>query len=61
MCLKRPMFLYSECMTLFFCTQGQWLHVPVYISGFVIGTAPLCVAVTSPLLGYFVRTHFSMQ
>jgi len=28
--------------------------VPTYIVGFVIGTAPLCIAIVSPVTGYFV-------
>ena len=37
-------------------TQAQQHHVATYVSGFVVGTAPLCIAVMSPLIGYFVST-----
>ena len=36
--------------------QAQRHHVATYVSGCVIGTAPLCIAVMSPLIGYFVST-----
>lgn len=36
--------------------QVQRLHVAVFIAGFVVGTAPLCMTVLSPIIGYFVRT-----
>ena len=36
--------------------QAQRLHVPVYIAGFVVGTAALCMTVLSPIIGYFVST-----
>ena len=36
--------------------QAQRLHVPVYIAGFVVGTAPLCMTLLSPIIGYFVST-----
>ena len=38
-----------------FCGQAQQHNIAVYIAGLVIGTAPLCVTVMSPLVGYFVR------
>ena len=38
----------------FFVPQAELHNVPTYIVGFVIGLAPLCVAVVSPLSGYFV-------
>ena len=41
---------------LFLHTQAQEYLVAVYIVGFVIGVAPLCVTVMSPLVGYFVST-----
>ena len=40
----------------FLYTQAQQYNVAVYIVGFVIGMAPLCVTVMSPLVGYFVST-----
>ena len=38
------------------CTQAQQHNVANYITGFVLGTASLCVAVMSPLIGYIVST-----
>ena len=35
--------------------QAQKHHVPTYITGFVVAMAPLCLAMMSPLIGYFVR------
>ena len=35
--------------------QAQKHHVPIYITGFVAAMAPLCLALMSPLIGYFVR------
>ena len=40
----------------FLYAQAQQYNVAVYIVGFVIGMAPLCVTVTSPLVGYLVST-----
>ena len=37
--------------------QAQNHGVPVYITGFVVAMAPLCLALISPLIGYFVSTH----
>jgi len=34
--------------------QAQKHNVPTYISGFVIGTPNLCVALFAPFIGYFV-------
>ena len=39
-----------------FCAQAQQHNIAVYIAGLVIGTAPLCVTVMSPLVGYFVSS-----
>ena len=49
---------YEYVHTVYFCfyTQALEYNVPVYYTGFVIGMAPMWVAVTSPLIGYFVRT-----
>ena len=44
----------STMLYLCFCTQAQQHNVAIYVAGFVIGTGPLCVAVGSPLVGYFV-------
>ena len=41
---------------MFLHAQAQQHDVAVYIVGFVIGMAPLCVTVTSPLVGYLVST-----
>ena len=43
-------------LLLFHCPQAQQYGLPVYYSGFVIGTAPLCMTVTSPFIGYLVCT-----
>ena len=37
-------------------TQAQSYSVAIYIVGFVIGTAAVCVMVASPIVGYFVST-----
>ena len=50
-CVVKPTDLFTIHM------QAQWLHVPVYIAGFVIGTASLCMTVLSPIIGYFVSTR----
>ena len=36
-------------------------HSATYISGFVIGVAPLCVTVTSSLIGYCVSILEKLQ
>ena len=41
---------------MFLYAQAQQYNVAVYIVGFVIGMAPLCVTVMSPLVGYLVST-----
>ena len=38
----------------FLSTQALHHNVPTYISGFVVAMAPLCLAVMSPIIGYFV-------
>ena len=42
-----------------FLLQAQKHHVPTYITGFVVAMAPLCLALVSPLIGYFVRATAS--
>lgn len=39
-----------------FYTQAQQHNVASFITGFVLGTASLCVTVMSPLIGYIVST-----